>query len=203
MSLIISVRNFFAKRKAEKLPCKEVYISGIFVHNDVVALNDVCVTQSVTGNIYCTKKVTVCKDAQVIGNIFCRQGVVEGSVTGDISAFEMLEVKATAVLNGDINARKLNVSPAATLNGYITSITLKVGKRIYSDIKLKIDKIKYQDIKTEDVAPEIINFDNFKSTAEELDLNEEPNLINEVASFNFQPEKIEEAAIGDNNEKWW
>ncbi len=197
MNLVTYIRKLFSKRAVEK-PCRdELHISGIFVYNDIVALNDVCVTQSVTGNIYCTKNITVCKDARVIGNIYCRQGVVEGNVTGNIAAFEMLEVKANAVLNGDISARKLNVSPAAVLNGYNKSISLKAGRGIHSDIKLKIDQINYPGIEEERIMPEMVNFDNFKMTAKEL------NLENEVPGFTFQPEKIEEVAIAGNNEKWW
>jgi len=123
--------------------------------------------------------------------------VVEGNVTGNIAAFEMLEVKANAVLNGDISARKLNVSPAAVLNGYIKSISLKAGRSIHTDIKLKIDQIHYPGIEEERIMPEIVNFDNFKMTVEDL------NLENEVPAFTFQPEKIEEVAIAGNNEKWW
>jgi cytoskeletal protein CcmA (bactofilin family) len=197
MSFVTYIRKLFFKQAVEK-PCRdELHISGIFVHNDVVALNDVYVTQSVIGNIYCTKNIIVGKNAQVIGNIYCRQGIVEGNVTGNISAFEMLEVKANAVLNGDISARKLNVSPAAILNGYNKSISLKAGRNIHADIKLKIDKIKYPDLEEDRAVPEIINFDNFQSTAEELNLNDE------IPAFTFQPEKIEEAAIEDNNGKWW
>jgi cytoskeletal protein CcmA (bactofilin family) len=197
MSLVTYTRKLFSKQAVEE-PCRdELHISGIFVHNDIVALNDVCVTQSVTGNIYCTKNIIVGKNAQVIGNIYCRQGIVEGNVTGNISAFEMLEVKESAVLNGNISARKLNVSPAAILNGYIKSISLKAGRSIHSDIKFKIDEIKYPDMEEENIIPEIVNFDNFNSTVEYLNLN------NEVSAFAFQPEKMQEAVIGDNNGKWW
>lgn len=197
MNLVSYIRKLFSKRAIEK-PCRdELHISGIFVHNDIVALNDVCVTQSVTGNIYCTKNITVCKDARVIGNIYCRQGVVEGNVTGNIAAFEMLEVKANAVLNGDISARKLNVSPAAVLNGYNKSISLKAGRDIHSIIKLKIDQINYPGIEEEIALPEIANLANFNGIAEEQDLN------NEIPVFTFHPDKIEEVAIAGNNEKWW
>lgn len=208
MSLVTCTRKLFSKKAAEKPFREEIHISGIFVHNDVVALTDVCVTQSVIGDIYCTKNITIHKNAQVTGNIYCRRGVVDGNVTGNIAAFEMLEIKANAVLNGNINARKLNVSPAAILNGYVTSISLKESRKIYSDIKLKIDQTKIPDmpkesiisipdIPKESIISEIINFDNLKSAAEE------PNLSNEVPEFNSRPEKAEEVAIGDDNGKWW
>ena len=196
MSLVTYTRKLFSK-KAEEPVREEVQLSGIFVHNDVVALTDVCVTQSVTGDIYCTKNITIHKNAQVTGNIYCRTGVVDGIVTGNIATFELLEIKANAVLDGNINARKLNVSPAAILNGYVTSISVKESRRIYSDIKLKIAGAKIPDIPQESILSEIVNFDHFKSGVEE------PIISIEVPEFNPQPEKIEELAVADNNGKWW
>ncbi|HEY4195905.1 MAG TPA: polymer-forming cytoskeletal protein [Mucilaginibacter sp.] len=197
MSLLTYTRKLFSKKAAKEPFRDELHLSGIFLHNDVVALTDVCVTQGVTGDIYCTKKITIHKNAQVVGNIYCRTGVVDGNVTGNIAAFEMLEIKANAVLDGNIDARKLNVSPAAILNGYVTSISLKEGRSIYSAIKLKIAQTKIPDMPEERIIPEMLNFDNFKSTVEE------PNLSAEVPEYNLQPEKIEEVAAGDNNGKWW
>jgi cytoskeletal protein CcmA (bactofilin family) len=200
MNPVKYIKELFFKKVEEvkELPCKdELHVSGILVQKDIVALDDVCVTQNVTGDIYCAKNITVCEGVQVVGNIYCRGCTLEGSVTGNISAYEMLEIKANAIISGDINTRKLNVSSNAVLNGYIANINVKDGKRIHADIKLKIDKIKHNNKEKEPAIPEIPDIDNLQDKSEELDLN--PKTV----IFDLTAERVKQEVLVDNNEKWW
>ena len=139
MSLIQYIKELVLKEEEKPLYGDELVVTGIFAQKDIAALNDVWVTQSVNGNIYCAKNITVCKDIEILGNIHCKSCVLEGKIAGNIQASDTLEIKASAVLNGNIIAKKLNVDRASVLNGNITII--KDGRLIYSEIKHKIDKI--------------------------------------------------------------
>ena len=174
----------------------ELHVSGLFVQNDIIALDDVRVTKSVTGNIYCTKNVIVDKDVQIIGNINCRKCTLEGKVNGNISAFETLEIKVNAVLNGNIMARNLSVSSSAVLNGYIVTINVKDGRQIYSDIKIKIDEIKHLDIEKESTVSEIQNPQNVQNDSEKLNIN------SKVSKIELQTEEAKPVNNEDNG-KWW
>src|SRR5579872_578997 len=129
----MSLLNYFQKRaptEQQELPyVNELHVSGLFVQNDVVALEDVCVTKSMTGNIYSVKTVVICKDVQVIGNVNCRNCTLEGNVNGNVSVFEMLEIKASAVLNGNIMAGKLSVGSSAVLNGCVLTISPREARQ--------------------------------------------------------------------------
>jgi cytoskeletal protein CcmA (bactofilin family) len=200
MNPVKYIKELFFKKVEEvkELPCKdELHVSGTLVQKDMVALDDVCVTQNVTGDIYCAKNIIVCEGVQIIGNIYSRKCTLEGSVTGNISAYEMLEIKANAILSGDINTRKLNVSSNAILNGYINNINLKDGKRIHADIKVKIDKIKHNHKEEEPAIPEIPDIDNLQDKSEQLDLN--PKTV----IFDPPSERVKQEVPVDNNEKWW
>jgi cytoskeletal protein CcmA (bactofilin family) len=203
MSLTKYIKKLILKEDKQLPYQEELHVSGLFVRNDIVAQNDVWVTKSVTGDIYCAKNIVVCKDVQVTGNIHCRQCVLEGKVKGNVSASEMIEIKAKAALNGNIITENLKVDPAAVLNGYVT--TVMDGKRIYSDIKLKIEKINQLSIDNGGIEN---NKDNSESKIEYVDSvqndNDGSKLSSEVSPIDIKPEKTKPEPIrATNNEKWW
>ncbi|MDB5022672.1 MAG: putative acyltransferase [Mucilaginibacter sp.] len=213
MSLIKNIKQLFLKQEIEELPyMDELHVSGLFVKNDIVALDDVWVAKSLTGNIYCAKNIIVGKDVQVIGNISCRKCTLEGSVNGNISVSEMLEIKENAVLNGNIIARKLDVSSSAVLNGYITTINVKEARQVHSDIKLKIDEIQHLNTDKEAIITESNDTENVPINSEKLTAEAPKNSIQpekakvsiqpENAKINIQPEKAE-PVIREDNGKWW
>ena len=57
---------------------------------------------------------------QVIGDIVAVNAEVVGRVTGNVMVAEMLVLKATSSLEGDVQARRLAIEPGAVLNGKCT-----------------------------------------------------------------------------------
>jgi cytoskeletal protein CcmA (bactofilin family) len=55
--------------------------------------------------------------AYVDGNVVARSGEVGGNIRGNIEISELLILKPTAVINGDILTNQLVVEPGATFNG--------------------------------------------------------------------------------------
>ena len=56
-------------------------------------------------------------DAEVSGSVVARSGEVAGRISGNIEISEVLILKPTAVINGDILTNQLVVEPGATFNG--------------------------------------------------------------------------------------
>ena len=54
---------------------------------------------------------------QVNGDIVCKQIEVSGLVNGNIHAAELVSLKATAKINGEIITRKLAIEPGAVFTG--------------------------------------------------------------------------------------
>jgi cytoskeletal protein CcmA (bactofilin family) len=198
MSVIKYIKKLIFKEDKKVEYQEELHVSGLFVQNDIVALNDVWVTKSVTGNIYCAKNIVVSEGVQVIGNIYCRQCILEGKVKGDISASGMIEIKAKAALNGNIITANLKVDPAAVLNGSVAIINIKEGRRIYSDIKLKIDKINHLSIDKGDTEFKIQHSDHVQNGNDGLNLNSKVPTI-DIKSETAKPARSEDS----NNDKWW
>lgn len=203
--MVAHIKKLFVKETVQELPCKdELHVSGIFAGHEVTVLEDVCITQDITGDIYSAKTIIVCKDVTVTGNIYCKKCTLEGKVNGNISAPELIEIGAFGVLNGNIATKSLNVSSAALLNGYVNIIKAKEGKQIYSDIKHSIDRIKElskqpQEIETE-AQPEV---ELPKAIIEpEPVVKVEMTEVN-VPAFEPQPRKERPAVVEVNNERWW
>ena len=56
----------------------------------------------------------------VEGEIRCVNAVVEGKFEGTISVKELLNVRETAVMQGDLTVGKLIVQPGGTIDGTVT-----------------------------------------------------------------------------------
>ena len=51
------------------------------------------------------------------GEVHCQSSDVEGTVTGKVNCQDLLSLKATAKLQGDINTKKLAIEPGAVFTG--------------------------------------------------------------------------------------
>lgn len=209
MSLINYIKNLFLKEEKEPINQDELPVNGALVHKDkdIVALDDVWITKSVTGNIYGGKDITVCKDVEITGDVNCRKCVLEGKIKGNISVSDTLEIRAGAVLNGNIIAKKLDVNPEAVLNGNVTIV--KDGRPIYADIKLKIAKLNQQKPEKAEAIFETHEPAQVQEDLQEINLKREaPVQVQkeqghaEVPKINTQPEKPKPEP-NENSGKWW
>lgn len=73
----------------------------------------------VEGSIKAGKAVVVGKDGQVHGDITTQDAVISGSVVGTVSAESRLELQATARIDGEIRARRMQLEEGAILNGTV------------------------------------------------------------------------------------
>ncbi|HWZ16576.1 MAG TPA: polymer-forming cytoskeletal protein [Mucilaginibacter sp.] len=214
MNLINYIKSLFLKEEKQPVSQDDLLANGSLIQKDkdIIAVNDVWIAQNLTGNIYGGRDITVCKDAVITGDVNCRKCVVEGRIEGNISVSDTLEIRAGAILNGNIVAKKLDVNPEAILNGNITIV--KDGKPIYADIKLKIANFNQQKpekeapVKAEPIfeihkpAP-VQNDPREKNPAREApaQIQNEPEHA-EIPKVAVRPEKPK-ADPEENNSKWW
>ena len=69
------------------------------------------------GNVTAKAKFVMGKEACIEGNVVARSGEIAGNIKGNIEISELLILKPSAVVNGDILANRLVVEPGATFNG--------------------------------------------------------------------------------------
>ncbi len=86
------------------------------LQGSIESVGNIRVEGKVYGNAKAKAKFVMGTDAYVDGNVVARSGEVAGNIRGNIEISELLILKPTAVINGDILTNQLVVEPGATFN---------------------------------------------------------------------------------------
>lgn len=96
---------------------------GMKVTGDCETEGTLRIEGSVEGTVRAGKAVVVGKDGVVDGDITTQDAVVGGRVTGSIVAESRLELQATCVVEGQIQARRIKLEEGGRVNG-----TVQIGE---------------------------------------------------------------------------
>lgn len=118
------------KKAAEEISnSSNVIGKGTTLEGNIETFGNIRIEGRVHGNIKSKAKIALGNSSHVEGNITAQNADIEGTVKGKIDIAEILVLKASAVVHGDISTGKLVVEPGAVFNG-----TCKMGAAI-KDIK--------------------------------------------------------------------
>lgn len=122
------------KRAAEELSSSSNTIGkGTFLEGNIETYGNIRIEGRIRGDVKSKSKVALGNLSHVEGNIIAQNADIEGEVRGKLDVAELLVLKATAVVHGDISTGKLVVEPGAAFNG-----TCKMGATI-KEIKITAD----------------------------------------------------------------
>jgi cytoskeletal protein CcmA (bactofilin family) len=111
------------KRAAEEISnSSNVIGKGTTIEGNIETAGNIRIEGKVIGNIKSKAKIALGNSSQVEGNVAAQNADIEGHVKGKIDILEVLVLKATSVITGDITTGKLVIEPGATFNG-----TCKMG----------------------------------------------------------------------------
>ena len=137
------------KKVAEEISNSSNIIGkGTMVEGNLETYGNIRVEGQVIGNIKTKSKVALGQSSRVEGNILAQNAVVAGEVSGTVEVTELLLLKSTAVISGDIITNKLIVESGATFNG-----GCKMGVTI-KEIKIGVNGQPAQTLKPQ---PEVKN----------------------------------------------
>jgi cytoskeletal protein CcmA (bactofilin family) len=106
------------KRVAEEISNSSNNIGkGTYLEGNIETYGNIRIEGKVLGNVKSKSKVALGNSSHVQGNIISQNADIEGEVKGRLEVAELLVLKATAVINGDIVTGKLVVEPGAVFNG--------------------------------------------------------------------------------------
>lgn len=91
-------------------------VHGTSVEGTIKADNDIRVDGQLNGKLQCKGKLIIGPTGKIDGEVFCTNAVVEGTFTGTMVVEEILSVRETAKIEGDISTDKLTVQSGATFN---------------------------------------------------------------------------------------
>lgn len=91
--------------------------AGTIIEGDITTNGDIRIDGSLTGSINVKGKLVVGVSGILEGEIICQNADVSGTVKGKIGVAELLSLKASSKLTGDIITNKIAVEPGATFSG--------------------------------------------------------------------------------------
>jgi len=90
---------------------------GTKIVGDITSAGDVRIDGLLTGNIVISGKLVLGPNGMVDGNITSVNAELEGEVKGIVNVTEILSLKSTAKINGDIVTSKLMIESGALFTG--------------------------------------------------------------------------------------
>lgn len=90
---------------------------GTKIIGDITSAGDVRIDGHLVGNIVISGKFVLGATGVVEGNISSVNADLSGEVKGVVNVSEMLSLKSTAKINGDIETSKLMIEPGALFTG--------------------------------------------------------------------------------------
>lgn len=112
-----------AKDNRSETSAPETVISiigpGMKIVGDCETDGTIRVEGLVEGSVKAGKAVVVGKDGKVDGTVATQDAVISGTVAGTVTAESRLELQATARIEGDIYARRMQLEEGALVNGQV------------------------------------------------------------------------------------
>lgn len=91
--------------------------NGTEISGDIKSGGDIRIDGSLTGNLNTKGKIVIGVTGRVNGEVICKNSEVSGCVEGKISVSQLLILKASSRILGDIATVKLSIEPGAKFSG--------------------------------------------------------------------------------------
>jgi cytoskeletal protein CcmA (bactofilin family) len=106
------------KRAAEiESTTSNIISRGTILEGNIKTPGNLRIEGRVIGNLITKSKAALAQSSYVDGNILAKNAEVAGEVKGQVEVSEMLILKPTCIIHGDIVTNKLIVESGATFNG--------------------------------------------------------------------------------------
>lgn len=98
-------------------------VEGTRIKGNIYSVADFRLDGELTGNFQCEGKIVIGPVGIVVGDIVCKNADIEGRFSGKIQVAELLNVKSTANIYGEVAVGKLSVEPGADFSATCTMKT--------------------------------------------------------------------------------
>ena len=92
-------------------------VVGTKLEGTINANSDIRIDGELVGKLFCKGRVIIGPSGIVDGEVDCQNAIIEGKFTGNLKVAELLNVKETALISGDIKTDKINIQAGASFNG--------------------------------------------------------------------------------------
>ena len=110
-------------------------VQGTNMEGNVQADKDIRIDGTLRGSLNCKGKVIIGPTGYITGDITCENAVIEGRFDGILIVGDVLHVKETAKIDGEVFTQKLVVQP-----GSIFNVKCKMGAQNGTSRKVNLDE---------------------------------------------------------------
>ncbi len=108
------------KEKQTQATERNVISKNTSIKGDIISEGDFRVEGSVEGTIQTSGRVVIGTSGSVKGKVTCNNADIDGNFSGELLVNNLLTLKATAHISGDVVISKLSVEPGAEFNATCT-----------------------------------------------------------------------------------
>jgi cytoskeletal protein CcmA (bactofilin family) len=87
------------------------------IDGNLSSLTDLHLEGILNGDISCKAKIYLSEQASIKGNVISKCAEISGKVKGNINCVEVLDIKSTAIIEGDILCGRLILEDGASIKG--------------------------------------------------------------------------------------
>ena len=109
--------NKESMKKTENTAVVNMIGTGTTINGDIQSKGDIRVDGTLKGSVTTEGKVVLGKDGVIEGDVVCKNADVSGILKAKITVSQLLSLKTSAKLNGDITTNKLSIEPGAEFTG--------------------------------------------------------------------------------------
>jgi cytoskeletal protein CcmA (bactofilin family) len=114
-------------------------VQGTELQGTIKAASDIRIDGMLKGNLDCKGKVIIGPTGNVDGDIQCENAVIEGFFSGLLIVSELLHVRETAKIEGDVHTKKLIVQSGSSFN-----VSCKMGAQKSKQLKTDAKSIEME-----------------------------------------------------------
>jgi len=103
---------------------------GTNITGDINSEGDIRIDGELIGNIASNGRVVIGDTGKITGNVTCKNCEVAGYVKGDMNIEQLINLKATSTVLGEIKTDKLSIEPGSVFSGNCT-----MGNQVDNDKK--------------------------------------------------------------------
>jgi cytoskeletal protein CcmA (bactofilin family) len=103
--------------ETENTPTINLISAGTDIFGDVKSNGDIRIDGTLTGNLNTKGKVVIGPTGKVKGEVICKNSEVAGIIEGKIMVGQLLNLKTSSKIVGDIVTVKLSIEPGAVFSG--------------------------------------------------------------------------------------
>tara|TARA_B100000614_G_scaffold213723_1_gene197535 strand:- start:976 stop:1389 length:414 start_codon:yes stop_codon:yes gene_type:complete len=91
--------------------------SGTTINGDITSKSDIRIDGVLKGSVVTDGKVVLGEAGIIEGDVSCKDADIAGTIKAKISVSQLLSLKSSSKLQGDIVTNKLSIEPGASFTG--------------------------------------------------------------------------------------